>query len=115
MKKFEEIATDFEYLGDLAKVREAYLLATQAHKGQQWIGREYIEHPIEVAKIVASMEGSEEEICAAFMHDIINSRNVSLEEIERVFGHEISFIVDGVTDVKLNMNERNKTSIITTN
>jgi len=64
----------------------------------------YINHPIQVARLVAEGNGSEETICAAFLHDVIEDCSVADQEIldlfpeDPVFASKVLGIVREVTD-----------------
>ena len=82
-------------------IRKAYELADEAHKEQKRVnGDPYIRHPLAVAEILADMEIDTTTITASLLHDVVEDTEYMLEDIERIFGKEVAFLVDGVT--KLN-------------
>ena len=82
-------------------IRKAYELADEAHKEQKRVnGDPYILHPLAVAEILADMEIDTTTITASLLHDVVEYTEYMLEDIERIFGKEVAFLVDGVT--KLN-------------
>ena len=82
-------------------IRKAYELADEAHKEQKRVnGDPYILHPLAVAEILADMEIDTTTITASLLHDVVEDTEYTLEDIERIFGKEVAFLVDGVT--KLN-------------
>lgn len=82
-------------------IRKAYELADEAHKEQKRVnGDPYILHPLAVAEILADMEIDTTTITASLLHDVVEDAEYMLEDIERIFGKEVAFLVDGVT--KLN-------------
>lgn len=82
-------------------IRKAYELADEAHKEQKRVnGDPYILHPLAVAEILADMEIDTTTITASLLHDVVEDTEYLLEDIERIFGKEVAFLVDGVT--KLN-------------
>lgn len=89
---------------DLAKVKTAYELALKAHDGQFRKGGDpYIVHPIAVAKIVAKeLELGANEVCAAFLHDVVEDTPYTIEDIRNIFGDDVAFLVDVVTKRKKN-------------
>jgi (p)ppGpp synthase/HD superfamily hydrolase len=84
-------------------VERAEALAERAHreKGQvrKFTGEPYIVHPGHVAEIVASVTSDPVMIAAAWLHDVVEDTDVTLEEVEREFGPEVAEIVDSVTKV----------------
>ena len=76
-------------------------MADEAHKEQKRVnGDPYILHPLAVAEILADMEIDTTTITASLLHDVVEDTEYMLEDIERIFGKEVAFLVDGVT--KLN-------------
>lgn len=79
-------------------VEKAYAFAEEAHRGQlRNSGEEYIQHPLEVAKILSELEMDEATIAAAFLHDVVEDTEYTLEDIEKEFGPHVALLVDGVT------------------
>lgn len=74
--------------------------ASQAHMGQtRKSGIPYEEHPFEVARILAENGMDAELIAAGILHDVVEDTEISTADIEKEFGPEISFLVDGVTKI----------------
>ncbi len=83
---------------DTAIIEKAYDYAVQAHKGQLRLsGEAFINHPLNVAAILAELELDVLTIAAAILHDVVEDTSVSLEDIRSIFGDEIALLVDGVT------------------
>jgi GTP pyrophosphokinase len=83
---------------DQQMVRKAYERAANAHTGQRRLsGEEYVNHPLEVAAILADLELDAETISAALLHDTVEDTALTAEEVEREFGPEVARLVDGVT------------------
>ena len=83
---------------NLDLVRLAYDFAEKAHAGQvRKSGEPYIIHPVAAALILADMRIDPIIICAALLHDVPEDTNVTLEELNKNFGPEISSIVEGIT------------------
>jgi len=84
--------------GDRRLVERAFATADAAHAGQKRkSGEPYITHPIAVAGILADMGFDAASVSAALLHDVIEDCGVSREQIEKDFGHDVAFLVDGVT------------------
>ena len=80
------------------EVYRAYLLGAQAHDGQQRAsGEPYIYHPVEVARILASMHLDYKTIISALLHDVIEDTDVDKRQLGREFGKEVAELVDGVS------------------
>ncbi|MBF4809496.1 MAG: HD domain-containing protein, partial [Lancefieldella parvula] len=82
-----------------AKIAAAYAFAADYHKDQRRrSGEPYINHPVEVALILAhDLHMDEDTICAALMHDTVEDTSASLDEISSRFGESVAELVDGVT------------------
>ena len=81
-------------------IRHAYNVAVKMHEGQfRRSGDPYVQHPIEVAYILATMNTGPATIAAGLLHDVLEDTNMSKEEMEAEFGKEIVQIVDGVTKI----------------
>lgn len=78
----------------------AILFAEQAHEGQFRIsGEPYILHPFAVTDILLDCEADCVTLIAALLHDVVEDTNYRLEDIQKHFGKEVSYIVDGLTKV----------------
>lgn len=85
-------------------ISKAYDYAFDKHSPQQRkSGEPYIVHPVAVAKSLIELSCDDATICAALLHDVIEDTDVSSEDLKKVFGEEITSLVDGVTKLgKLN-------------
>lgn len=91
------------YLGDdeCEQIMKAFTLADKAHEGQfRASGEPYIMHPLAVAEILAHLQIDHITLIAALLHDVVEDTEYTKEDIEKLFGSEVAFLVDGVT--KLN-------------
>lgn len=59
----------------------------------------YVMHLEEVAELVKNAGGNDEEIASAWLHDIIEDTETTIEDIEGEFGKDIAEIVFGLTDL----------------
>src|SRR5579884_4069397 len=88
----------YQTLQDLEKIRRAYDLANRAHKGAlRRSGEPYIQHPLEVALLLAGMRIDSDGIVAALLHDVVEDTHYSLDDLTEYFGLDVANIVDGVT------------------
>jgi guanosine-3',5'-bis(diphosphate) 3'-pyrophosphohydrolase len=80
--------------------RKAKYYAAFWHTGQvrKYTGKPYITHPCMVAHIVKSVPHVEEQVCAAYLHDVLEDTDCTLEEIRSQFGGFIALMVDELTD-----------------
>lgn len=81
---------------------EAVAFAAQAHDGQLRKGTNlpYVVHPIEAAAICASFTDDVEVLAAAVLHDTVEDTDVTIGEIERLFGRRVAQIVAGDSENK---------------
>ncbi len=83
---------------DTAFVEKAYACAQKAHAEQlRYSGEPYFIHPAATAKVLAEYGMDATTIAAGLLHDAVEDGVVVREEIEKEFGKEVLFIVDGVT------------------
>ncbi len=87
-------------MSDLLRIADAYLFAAKKHGDQKrkYTGEAYINHPVEVAEIVASVSDSTETIIGALLHDTVEDTDTTFEEIEKKFGKIVRDIVDHCSD-----------------
>jgi RelA/SpoT family (p)ppGpp synthetase len=82
-------------------LNRAYVYAMKAHGEQtRASGDPYISHPLEVAAILARLKLDDATIAAALLHDTIEDTDATRAEIDRLFGHEIGRLVEGLTKLK---------------
>ena len=95
---------------DMQRIKDAFELAREAHKTQfRKSGEPYILHPIAVARIVAEeLELGANPIIAAFLHDVVEDTDYTLDDIRKRFGDDVAFLVGVVTKKKKDRYERSK-------
>lgn len=95
---------------DVKRIRTAYLFAKDAHKEQRRkSGEPYIMHPLAVARIVAEELGlGPDPIIAAFLHDVVEDTEYTIEDIKERFGEDVAFLVNVVTKKKKKQYESSK-------
>src|SRR5690606_17296542 len=57
----------------------------------------YFTHPVAVASILTEMRLDDATIVTALLHDTIEDTRSTYAEVERMFGHDVAELVDGVT------------------
>ena len=82
-------------------IRKAFNLAVNAHRGdRRKSGEPYIFHPLAVARICGDEIGlGTISIVCALMHDTVEDTNITLSDIEKIFGHKVKSIIDGLTKI----------------
>jgi GTP pyrophosphokinase len=83
---------------DTALIEKAYAFGLKAHEGHtRYSGEPYYIHPTAVAKYLAEFGMDAETVAAALLHDAIEDAKATPEEVEKEFGKEVLFLVEGVT------------------
>lgn len=84
---------------EMALMHLAFEYAYKAHDGQlRKSGDPYIIHPIAVARIVGEeLQLGAHPVCAAFLHDVVEDTDTTIENIEDTFGKDVAFLVRVVT------------------
>ncbi len=83
---------------DIGLICRAFEFAHQLHHNQKRkSGEAYICHPVAVAGLLRDLGGGAAMIAAGFLHDVVEDTDVTIEEIENLFGSEVRQLVEGVT------------------
>ncbi|MCI7407205.1 MAG: RelA/SpoT family protein [Bacteroidales bacterium] len=84
------------------QIRKAFTVAMNAHAGvRRKTGEPYIYHPLEVATIAAEDLGlGATAVVCAFLHDVVEDTEYTLEDIEHIFDKKVAQIVDGLTKIE---------------
>ena len=79
-------------------IDKAYHFAEKAHEGQKRAsGEPYFNHVLEVAKNLSKLGMDTKTIIAGLLHDSIEDTQVTEEDIDKEFGEDVLFMVNGVT------------------
>ena len=86
---------------DRQRIQEAYDFIMQKHNGQfRKSGEPYYHHLIEVAYILASLQCGPNTIISGLLHDVVEDTDVTVEDIKKKWGEEVSKIVDALTKIQ---------------
>ncbi|MBK8257368.1 MAG: bifunctional (p)ppGpp synthetase/guanosine-3',5'-bis(diphosphate) 3'-pyrophosphohydrolase [Polyangiaceae bacterium] len=98
----------YQPAADTDLLMKAYRFGDEAHKGQtRKSGDPYFTHPISVAGIITELKLDSASVCAGLLHDVVEDTLCTLTDIEREFGQEVAFLVDGVTKLsKINFTSK---------
>ena len=100
IKEFITLIDHYIDKEDIGVILKALNFSKKAHVNQKReSGEPYINHPIEVAKLLASIKLDTSSIVSGLLHDTIEDTNISIEEINNVFGEEVSNLVSGLTNI----------------
>ena len=85
---------------EVGRIHDAYLFAKEAHKEQKRkSGEPYIMHPLAVARIVANELGlAANPIIAAFLHDVVEDTQYTIEDVKERYGEDVAFLVNVVIE-----------------
>lgn len=101
MIRFETIrdrVRTYQPEADFDLLRAAYVVAAQAHQGQVRLsGEPYLNHPLEVAGILADLKLDIVSVACGLLHDVVEDTKVTNEDLERRFGKDVSRVIDGLT------------------
>lgn len=86
---------------DRKLIRRAFNFALNAHQGaRRKSGELYIFHPLAVATICAKEIGlGTTSIICSLLHDVVEDTEITLEDIEAIFGQKAARIIDGLTKI----------------
>ena len=88
---------------DIKFIEKAYNFAREAHDGQLRLsGEDFFEHPKQTAIFLADLKLDSSTIAAALLHDVVEDCDCDTQDIERIFGLDVSRLVDGVTKLSRN-------------
>lgn len=85
--------------GNFELIEKAFHFACEAHKGvRRRSGEPYIYHPVAVARIVVEDIGlGATSIASAFLHDVVEDTDYTVEDMENLFGARVAKLVSGLT------------------
>ena len=84
-----------------ARVLAAWRFADRAHRGTTRRDgvTPYVAHAIAVAREITILGGSEDLLCAAYLHDVVEHEDVPSAEVAAGFGDHVAALVDAVTAI----------------
>ena len=88
---------------DTSLLDRAICFAVRAHAGLERKGKgfPYIVHPMEAMAIVATMTSDQELLAAAALHDTVEDTDVTVAELQELFGERVALLVAHESDVPL--------------
>lgn len=88
-------------LEDRQRIKDAFAFIMDKHQNQyRKSGEPYYHHLIEVAYILASLQCGPNTIIAGLLHDVVEDTEVTVDEIRKKWGDEVSKIVDALTKIQ---------------
>jgi len=94
-------------------LEKAYKTAKKYHGDQvRKTGEPFINHPLQVALILADIEMDQTSIASAILHDIVEDTDYNLEKMTSEFGNTVARITNGVTKLdKIVFNSREEQQV----
>lgn len=91
-------------------VQDAFSFAMIKHHGQnrKYVDQPYIVHPMAVADLIRSVNGSKAMVAAALLHDVLEDTDAKIYEMREYFGNEITNLVIELTDVYIHPHQGNR-------
>lgn len=80
---------------DIEKAKE---IAEQQHADQKYGDKPYMFHVEQVVSLVKRKNGTNEEIILAYLHDVVEDTNFTIEQVKQVFGERMAKLVSILTD-----------------
>lgn len=104
LKRYRKLLRSLKPLlepGDAKQIKTAFTLSAKAHKDmRRKSGEPYIYHPIAVAQICADEIGlGTTSIVSALLHDVVEDTDMTIGEIQKIFGTKVAKIIDGLTKI----------------
>jgi GTP diphosphokinase / guanosine-3',5'-bis(diphosphate) 3'-diphosphatase len=103
---------------DEDKFTKAFEFAKKAHEGQFRKDNKtpYVAHPFNVAEILTDFHADEDTLISTLLHDVPEDTKYTIDDVKKLFGEKVSFLVDGITKLskvyyKNNMPERQVNSL----
>jgi guanosine-3',5'-bis(diphosphate) 3'-pyrophosphohydrolase len=97
-ESLKEVSSSYLDATQMALLKEAYIVARDAHEGQfRTSGEPYITHPLAVSRILAELRLDHEALAAALLHDVIEDTEISYDDLKERFGVNIADLVEGVS------------------
>ena len=82
------------------QILKAYEFSKKVHSKQKRAsGVPYLEHPIQVAKLLTEIKLDGPSIATGLLHDTVEDTATTISEINDTFGNEITYLVDGLTKI----------------
>ena len=105
MHTFEEVKEVYlSYISDEKSkklIEDAYAFVCKKHAGiYRKSGEPYVHHLIEVAYIIATLQGGPVTIASGLLHDVVEDTDTTIEDINKLFGPECAKIVDALTKIQ---------------
>ena len=109
IKELIDLAITYIPKSEVDVISKALTFSSQAHDRQlRKSGEPYINHPIEVAKLLTEIKLDSSSIACGLLHDTVEDTSITIDDIKSHFGNEISSLVEGLTKInKFSLKQNN--------
>jgi guanosine-3',5'-bis(diphosphate) 3'-pyrophosphohydrolase len=98
VRQIVSTVSGYDPSADVGLIERCFDFASERHAGQRRrSGEPYVVHPVGVARIISDLRLDVPSVCAGLLHDCVEDTSATAEDIGRLFGQEIQFLVEGVT------------------
>ncbi len=101
--RFENVLERLDYHGrpyDREFLTSVYEFTGLMHRDQtRRSGEPYVTHPVYVAYILADLKFDQTCVATGLLHDVLEDTLTTRAALEAKFGHEVAYLVDGVTKI----------------
>src|SRR3569832_2445752 len=98
VRQIVDTVSAYDPAADVGLIERCFDFAAERHSGQRRrSGEPYVVHPVGVARIISDLRLDVASVCAGLLHDCVEDTSATAEDIGRLFGQEIQFLVEGVT------------------
>lgn len=81
-------------------LKKAFLFSEKAHQNQKRdSGEPYFIHPLSIAIETSEYKLDEDSVIAALLHDTVEDTTLTINDIEKFFGSNVAYLVDGLTKI----------------
>lgn len=99
-------------MNDFYAIQKARVFAHGAHKAigqkRKYSGLCYTVHLEEVVRLTNLYNGTTDMVCAAYLHDVVEDTDVTLDDIYSEFSKGTSDIVNGLTNLSIGLQNMNR-------
>ncbi len=103
MRRFADILDRVEAYhprADLDLIERAYVWGASVRKGQERrAGEPYLSHPVDVGWILSELYMDAPTIAAGLLHDVLELRYATREDLVKAVGRKVAGIVEGITEI----------------
>ena len=86
---------------DFPLISQAYFFANTFHSGQtRKSGKPFLQHCVEVARILAQLRLDATTVAAGLLHDVLEDTPATYTMVAKEFGEKIAALIDGVTKIE---------------